>query len=538
MKRMIKGIILAQKIVLKGLLSLIAFVLLAFVLFHIVEDIRGKCVLNQHKRDCAARGENIGDWQSLIPPPISDDDNIAMAPIFQAMREEPPRRVFGLYLPYTPLNTNYMPNVSGSVWQTGEYENLDKWRVAFSNDNLLAALSIYDDDLREIEEALKRPLYHSKEWDSMRMNSISGPPASIAGYPVRLLAEIYSLRARAKLEAEQYNASLEDIKLGFHLASIEADPTCVSALQRIGTLSAMFPPLWIGINKRVWDAHQLRTLQEMLEPINLADHAARAIQFECRYALSFRQMPHARRADGIWFEDTDIRGETCFFLGDITPFFLSRVSILQEPTLPPLAKFIFRIIPKGWFYQNAVRYSKTCGQLRPAIHADNRWFDIPQTKRAEAPIKPIAEAENFHVSFIYHIVTCAFSGSAFKMIEKCAQMQAAVHQAVIACAIERYRLEHGSIPQLLDELVPAFLERIPNDPIDGQHIRYKLSGDDGYVLYSIGWNGVDDGGKLASKKEYKGARHMIIDINNGDWIWHSYPVDEEKGQLVLPENDK
>ena len=517
-----------MKIVLKGVLSLITFVLLAFVLFHIVEDIRGKRVLTQHKRECVARGENIGDWQSLIPSPIPDDDNIAMAPIFQDL-------IAGERRVHLPDLSSSVRTVSGLVWQTGKYENLDKWRVAFSNDNLLTALSVYDDDLREIGEALKRPLYHSKEWDNMSKNSISGPPASLVGYPAHRFASIYSLRARARLEAKQYSDALEDVKFGFRLASLEqADPTCISVLHRIGTLNIMLPPLWIGIHERVWDVHQLRTLQELLESINLADHAARAIQLESRFALSFRQTHHAERADGISFEDTDIRGGRVLWEGALAPLLLSRISILQESALPPFAKFIFRLIPKGWFEQNAVRYAQLCDRLSSAINADTRLFDVPTTKREDAAITAIIMGGKIH---IYSIAVEAYSGAFPKMMKRGAKMQSTIHQAVIACAIERYRFEHGRIPQRLDELVPTFLSKIPNDPIDGQQIRYKLSGDNGYVLYSIGWNETDDNGELAWMKKYEWSRHTI-DIDNGDWIWRSYPVDDEKGQLVLPEGTK
>lgn len=62
-----------------------------------------------------------------------------------------------------------------------------------------------------------------------------------------------------------------------------------------------------------------------------------------------------------------------------------------------------------------------------------------------------------------------------------------------ALALERCRLVLGKLPQTLDELVPAYLDAVPVDPFDGQALRYKLL-TKGYVVYSIGEDGIDDGG--------------------------------------------
>jgi hypothetical protein len=64
-----------------------------------------------------------------------------------------------------------------------------------------------------------------------------------------------------------------------------------------------------------------------------------------------------------------------------------------------------------------------------------------------------------------------------------------------AIAIERWRLaHHDNVPDSLAELVPDFLPAIPTDPFDDQPLRYKKL-DRGYVVYSIGSDFTDDGGK-------------------------------------------
>ncbi|MGL4551490.1 MAG: hypothetical protein ACRC33_09910, partial [Gemmataceae bacterium] len=62
-------------------------------------------------------------------------------------------------------------------------------------------------------------------------------------------------------------------------------------------------------------------------------------------------------------------------------------------------------------------------------------------------------------------------------------------------AVERYRLKHGRWPATLDDCVPAFLDAVPTDPIDGKPVRYAKWAD-GVVVYSVGLNRKDDGGDV------------------------------------------
>jgi hypothetical protein len=81
-----------------------------------------------------------------------------------------------------------------------------------------------------------------------------------------------------------------------------------------------------------------------------------------------------------------------------------------------------------------------------------------------------------------------------------AAYQARHRAAKSAVAIERYRLSHNSrLPGALDELVSQFLPTIPNDPFDGKPMRFH-STPTGYVVYSVGENGRDDGGKERGTK--------------------------------------
>jgi hypothetical protein len=68
--------------------------------------------------------------------------------------------------------------------------------------------------------------------------------------------------------------------------------------------------------------------------------------------------------------------------------------------------------------------------------------------------------------------------------------------ALVMVAVERYRLKHQRWPDALEALVTdKFLTRVPADPYDGAPLRF-IRVDDGVVIYSVGPDGKDDGGKL------------------------------------------
>lgn len=63
----------------------------------------------------------------------------------------------------------------------------------------------------------------------------------------------------------------------------------------------------------------------------------------------------------------------------------------------------------------------------------------------------------------------------------------------VSLAIERFRRDHNRWPESLDELAPAYISAAPLDQFDGEPLRYRVV-DGEPVLYSVGFDRVDDGG--------------------------------------------
>jgi hypothetical protein len=92
------------------------------------------------------------------------------------------------------------------------------------------------------------------------------------------------------------------------------------------------------------------------------------------------------------------------------------------------------------------------------------------------------------------------------------------HLAAAALAIRWYAGEHeGRLPASLDELVPKYLARVPEDPFSptGSALGYRPIGDQP-ILYSVGVDAIDAGGSEAPVDR----RHEVSSWNMVDRVLH------------------
>jgi hypothetical protein len=72
--------------------------------------------------------------------------------------------------------------------------------------------------------------------------------------------------------------------------------------------------------------------------------------------------------------------------------------------------------------------------------------------------------------------------------------------AAIALAIRMFEIEHGHRPKELDDLVPTYLQAVPRDPFaKGRKPIGYLPDAESPILYCVGKDGIDNGGKVARK---------------------------------------
>lgn len=92
----------------------------------------------------------------------------------------------------------------------------------------------------------------------------------------------------------------------------------------------------------------------------------------------------------------------------------------------------------------------------------------------------------------------------------------------LAAAIAGYRAARGRYPEKLDELIPGALEKLPVDFYNAKPFLYQRLGE-GYLLYSVGENGLDDGGS-----------HQEWDILKGQSLDEHKNSDPEKMPPQIP----
>jgi hypothetical protein len=81
-------------------------------------------------------------------------------------------------------------------------------------------------------------------------------------------------------------------------------------------------------------------------------------------------------------------------------------------------------------------------------------------------------------------------------------------------SILRYEKETGAYPESLEKLVDAgYLDKLPQDPFSGGALVYKKT-DDGFTLYSVGLDMVDDGGVQGTDD-----KHRRIWSDDGDAVF-------------------
>lgn len=91
-----------------------------------------------------------------------------------------------------------------------------------------------------------------------------------------------------------------------------------------------------------------------------------------------------------------------------------------------------------------------------------------------------------------------------------AQIAALVRGTLVMAAVELYRAEHGTYPAALTQLVPGYLQVLPEDPFTGGNFGYAVGGND-YLLYSFAQDMEDDGG-------------ITLDRTGPFWTWQGDQV--------------
>lgn len=108
-----------------------------------------------------------------------------------------------------------------------------------------------------------------------------------------------------------------------------------------------------------------------------------------------------------------------------------------------------------------------------------------------------------------HLVSHMTMTSISRIVELGIMHKVQLSVAQTGIAVQRWKIKHGKNPENLNQLVGEYLENLPTDPYDGKPLRYKVS-NEGFMVYSIGENKIDDGG---TRKSGGNPGDIVFEIN-------------------------
>lgn len=462
----------------------IGFGILALIvsLFYVEEDWRGARIWAKTKAEYEAQGFSF-DPKALIPPPVPDEQNFAASEIWKkiAVAEKGSRK--------SSTHDSLIDAANlVSAWQ-GKYNHPPKfWRLGEKLDSVPVSLFAgAQDELDALYLASRLPYCQFKV--DFKKDSI---PLASPEYPSSAVIALLYEHSLAALASNQSHLALNDLLLNNKLASATADlPTIVSTVIGCGAVEYMTNAVaWQGLECHSWTEDQLVVLQKSLAETDLLKSLSRNLYSEVPLvALGFIDLLQNQRhyAHSLTFINDD----------------------------DPWLSFLLMISPSGWF---DMARSQVCrvyiSEILPVV-------DLKARRIYTEKLNPVsAEANAFSRShfLLDRLLGMSVTPVAITTVD-IAKAQTYLDLARVACGLERYWLVNKKYPATLAELEPKFIDAIPHDICNGEPLHYRVEADGNYTLYSVGFNGTDDGGKVVLKKDSDGKETNQIDSKQGDWVW-------------------
>ncbi len=257
------------------------------------------------------------------------------------------------------------------------------------------------------------------------------------------------------------DAAVKNIAKQLALAqSLKKEPILTSQMSRMGWIAFSCSSMEDTLNRTTLNDEQLTSLQQQLNHVYQDERITRGLI-----------------------------GERCFIIELFRNIYDIDLEQMTHPSPPPK-------IPRipGVKDRNFLMALDVIGQYIDALK-------LPRQQQLSRYREIAAEVDKLSVSFYSLTKMCArpLEWVALKDLQYAAQIDC----TRVALGIERYRLAKGALPKVLDDLVPQYIDKVPIDPFDGEPLRYKLT-EPGYIVYSIGEDGTDEGGLEKGKVAQKG----------------------------------
>jgi hypothetical protein len=321
-------------------------------------------------------------------------------------------------------------------------------------------------------------------------------------YMMRNTTRLLAARTAAELALGQTDQALADTKLGLYLAeTIKAEPTIVSQLVRHACLRVTISVVNTGLREHQWNDPELQQIEAALEKIDLIAGMKLGLDAESKM-------------HGVLLEDLKHTANRLKVINHWGALINPNSSESRNPVL----EFLFWVaVPRGWIdFEQLNSRRDYLDKVNTAFDTQTQSLDPKVAKEVDKDGERLATNGLMEIILKHKVILKAAMPIFGKLATKTTLAQAEVKMTQIACALERYRLAHKQYPDELGALAQQFTSALPNDPINGGHFVYHRTGD-AFLLYSIGWNMTDDGGKTVMTT----GKFPHGDANLGDWVWGS-----------------
>jgi hypothetical protein len=455
-----------MKPLLRRSLKVLAGGLVLLVLFHLVENWRGRRAWAAWQQEQKASGQRF-DLVAFVPPPVPDAENFALVPrIADSINGKQPL----LELP------GGWPSGTMNGWHEGQHVDLDAYAKVFPEGDVRKGLEAYRGVLDDFVQATRKPACRIPI-DYNRYPGIEIP--SLLGF--RGAARMLQLRAIVELRDGHSNAAFEDVSALLRaIHHFDKEPILLCQLLRLAMTGIALQPVWEGMEAHAWTDGQLAALQQDLASIDLLTSFARSWGFE-QSGTSALYLQVAQEWPWQW------------------TFYPRAYFDSGKPSR--LGSFMRHLlIPRGWVLQNAVRSSRAVRKV--VIDPMDPTHHRLDPRRQDEALERSMPRSRTPYTFLAEGLPVALAAQNVRV----ARFQAGLDQAAIACELERRNRTKGAYPDRLKDLGNT----IPGDVIGGGPMHYRRTDDGGYVLYSLGWNDIDDGGQPGRGDDA---------IKKGDWVW-------------------
>ena len=147
-------------------------------------------------------------------------------------------------------------------------------------------------------------------------------------------------------------------------------------------------------------------------------------------------------------------------------------------------------------------------QLRERLTPDETRRLLNRLRRLDAEREPLETLHRREEAWEQHAMGALFqmitylaeddrllTGHWEEVAQRGLRSQAWMRILICELAVRLYAMDRGSEPSTLAALVPDYLPQLPADPFTGEPLKYLRRGS-GHLIYSIGPDRKDDGGKL------------------------------------------